>query len=365
MIASPPDSAADYSAQLRLTEHTAAYARLKAEIKGAGILQRSYFFYLPLILTSFGGYALSTWAVVAWDAYPSLLFACLGFTFFTVQLAGLMHDAGHRAVFSSIRLNNLLGLATTAAIGMVFANWKERHNQHHAHPNQEGADPDMEIPFLALSWKDYCAKDAAQRLVSRWQAYYYYPLGALVGFSNRLGSISYFLRNRTRANLARFAFYLPGMFFLFAGPFIAFPLEKAIFVFLVVHVTTGIYLASCFAPNHKGMRTFPPNASVSFLQQQVETSRNVRGGWLTDILLVGLNHQIEHHLFPSCPRNKLRLLNQYVKRVCAEQEIDFCEVSFLRTNQTLVKHLHDVARHRGLARGEQPSIAATAERHGV
>ena len=345
MIASPPSATTDPSEdRLRLAAHTTAYARLKAEIKAAGILRRSYSFYLPLILVIFSGYALSAWAIIAWDAYLPLLMACLGFTFFTVQLAGLMHDAGHRAVFSSIRLNNLLGWTTTAAIGMVFSNWTERHNRHHAHPNQQDADPDMEIPFLALSPGDYAAKDAFQRMATRWQAYYYYPLGALVGFSNRLGSITYFLRNRSRANLARFAVYVPGMIVLFAGPFIVFPLEKALFVFFVVHVTTGLYLASCFAPNHKGMRTFPSDASVSFLQQQVETSRNVRGGWLTDLLLVGLNHQIEHHLFPSCPRNKLPLLNEYVKRTCEEQGIDFCEVSFLRTNQTLVKHLHGASR---------------------
>ena len=36
------------------------------------------------------------------------------------------------------------------------------------------------------------------------------------------------------------------------------------------------------------------------------TSRNVRGGWLTDLALGGLNYQIEHHLFPSMPRPNLR-----------------------------------------------------------
>jgi fatty acid desaturase len=36
---------------------------------------------------------------------------------------------------------------------------------------------------------------------------------------------------------------------------------------------------------------------------QVLTSRNARGGWLTD---VALNYQIEHHLFLSIPRPNLR-----------------------------------------------------------
>lgn len=353
MIAAAPrnEAAATYQSQ-RLKDHADAYARLKADITNAGILRRSYSFYLPLILFSFAGYALSLWAILAWNAYPLLLVACLGVSFFTVQLAGLMHDAGHRAAFASKRANNWLGMATTAAIGMVFVNWTERHNRHHARPNQEGVDPDMEVPFLALTLANYAAKDTAQRFTVRWQAYYYYPLGALVGFSNRLGSISFFLRNRTRANLARFVVYLPAIVVLFAGPFIVFPLDKALFVFVVVHVSTGIYLASCFAPNHKGMQTFPMDAEVSFLEQQAATARNVSGGFLTDLLLVGLNHQIEHHLFPTCPRNKLGQLSAHVRRACSEQGIDYCEVSFLRTNKTLVKHLH------GISRGEELGASA-------
>jgi hypothetical protein len=41
---------------------------------------------------------------------------------------------------------------------------------------------------------------------------------------------------------------------------------------------------------------------TDFLRRQVLTSRNVRGGWLTDFAMGGLNYQIEHHLFPSMPR---------------------------------------------------------------
>ena len=57
-----------------------------------------------------------------------------------------------------------------------------------------------------------------------------------------------------------------------------------------------------FAPNHKGMPTIAPEEELDFLRRQVLTSRNVRGGLLTDFALGGLNYQIEHHLFPSMPR---------------------------------------------------------------
>jgi fatty acid desaturase len=355
-LSSPPLAPARSSRNPADAEHAAAYQRLKSEVTAAGLLDRSLSYYLPLITAAFTGYFLTAWAIWVTDGYLWLSVACLGFILTTVQLAGLMHDAGHRAVFRSARFNNLLGLATTAAIGMVFPSWVLRHNQHHAHPNQEDLDPDMKIPFLVLSEADMAAKDPLQRFFSRYQAFYYYPLGALVSFSNRLGSITYFFNRRSRSNLARLLLYLPAIFVLFPGPFLVFPLEKAVFVFLLVHISTGIYLASCFAPNHKGMPSLARDTTVSFLEQQVRTSRNVRGGLLTEFLLVGLNHQVEHHLFPACPRNKLRRLGPYVRRMCDEQALPYTQVSFLRTNRILVAHLHRVSRPR---RAPEPAVAIT------
>jgi hypothetical protein len=37
-------------------------------------------------------------------------------------------------------------------------------------------------------------------------------------------------------------------------------------------------------------------------------------------------------------------LSPYVRRACAEQGLEYCEVSFLRTNKTLLGHLHGVSR---------------------
>jgi hypothetical protein len=89
----------------------------------------------------------------------------------------------------------------------------------------------------------------------------------------------------------KLAVYLCGFSLLFVAPFVLFSVEKALFVFFVVHVTSGVYLANCFAPNHKGMPWVESRVPISFLEQQVITARNVSGGRLTDFLLGGLNHQ--------------------------------------------------------------------------
>jgi fatty acid desaturase len=329
---------------ISVEEGTQAYARLKARVREAGILDRSLSYYIPLIAFVFLGLALSAWAIYTLESYPLLALACLGFTFFSVQIAGVMHDSGHRAVFSSIRLNQVLGISCSILLGMVFDNWRTRHNIHHAFPNEESKDPDVEVPFLATSESLYSNKSPLQRFFARYQAYYYYPLGSIVSFSNRLGTISYFKGRSSWKDFGRLAAYLPAAAFLFVLPFVLFSPPKALFVFALVHITSGIYLANCFAPNHKGMTMLKSSEGMSFIEQQVITSRNVKGGFLTDVVLVGLNHQIEHHLFPSTPRNKLHLLRPYVKETCDELGLPFVESGIIETNRDIIRQLRAVTR---------------------
>jgi len=76
----------------------------------------------------------------------------------------------------------------------------------------------------------------------------------------------------------------------------------------------------------------------------VITSRNIRGGLWADLLMVGLNHQVEHHLFPTCPRNKLRRLKPYVQQVCRDLGLSYSEVGFIETNRLLLGALHRATR---------------------
>ena len=78
----------------------------------------------------------------------------------------------------------------------------------------------------------------------------------------------------------------------------------------------GFYLGCSFAPNHKGMPILAAADKTDFLRRQVLTSRNVRGGWLTDLALGGLNYQIEHHLFPSMPRAQPAPAQPLVRAFC-------------------------------------------------
>ena len=100
------------------------------------------------------------------------------------------------------------------------------------------------------------------------------------------------------------------------------PVRAVVFI-LVQQGLFGFYLGCSFAPNHKGMPVLDAGDRTGFLHRQVLTSRNVRGGWLTDFALGGLNYQIEHHLFPSMPRPNLRRAQPLVAAFCTEHGLPY------------------------------------------
>jgi fatty acid desaturase len=121
------------------------------------------------------------------------------------------------------------------------------------------------------------------------------------------------------------------------------PLQALAFV--AVHQgLLGLYLGSVFAPNHKGMPILSKDDDSDFLRRQVLTARNVRGGRLTDLLLGGLNYQIEHHLFPSMPRPSLRRAQPLVRAHCHSYGLPYVETGLIESYRQALHHLGDVGR---------------------
>ena len=119
---------------------------------------------------------------------------------------------------------------------------------------------------------------------------------------------------------------------------------KAVVFILVQQGLFGLYLGSSFAPNHKGMLILDADDRTDFLRRQVLTSRNVRGGWLTDFALGGLNYQIEHHLFPSMPRPNLRRSKAMIETFCSQRDLPYCESSLVGSYAQALRYLNTVGR---------------------
>ncbi|MBP0455890.1 fatty acid desaturase family protein [Streptomyces montanisoli] len=317
------------------------FARLSARIKDAGLMRRRPVYYGMRIAVVVLVYA-ATWVgfTVVGDSWWTLAVAALLAVVFG-QVALLAHDVAHRQVFRLARASVLTGrIIGNLGIGMGYGWWQDKHSRHHANPNHEELDPDVAPDILVWSRGQAERATGLPRLIGRSQAYLFFPLLLLEGFNLHVAGVRA-LADRAQKQrkiegtllIAHFVLYLTALFAVL-------PPGKAV-AFLFVHQCLfGVYLGSIFAPNHKGMPMLSGKERPDFLRRQVLTSRNVSGGVFTDVVLGGLNHQIEHHLFPSMPSPNLRRAQPIVRRYCEELGVPYLRTGLIASYAQTLTSLH-------------------------
>jgi fatty acid desaturase len=225
---------------------------------------------------------------------------------------------------------------------MSYGWWMDKHTRHHANPNHEERDPDVVPDVLVWSTRQATASRGVPRLLGGWQAYLFFPLLTLEGLSLHVNSFRALRRpslrhRRTEAALLvlHVAAYLTALLLVLSP-------AKALVFLAVQQGLFGVYLGCTFAPNHKGMEMpSEDRQQPDFLRRQVLTSRNVRGGHLVNVLLGGLNYQIEHHLFPSMPSANLRRARPIVRDYCAEVGVAYTEAGLIDSYRQALRYLHE------------------------
>jgi fatty acid desaturase len=319
------------------------FAELRRRITAVGLMRRQPVRY-ALRFVAIGAATMLgwSWLFAVGDSWAALLPAVFLAVVFG-QTALLAHDLAHRQVFRTRRPTEAVGLVVgDLLIGMSYGWWMDKHTRHHANPNHEELDPDVTPQVLVWSRRQARASRGLTRLVGRNQARLYPVLLLLEGFNLHASAARAVLRpglrhRRAEAVLlvAHAAAYL-GVVLSVLGP------VKAL-VFVLVHQGVfGFYLGSTFAPNHKGMPTLTGEVELDFLRKQVLTSRNVTGGRVLDAAMGGLNHQVEHHLFPSMPSANLRRARPIVRGYCAELGVPYVETGLVESYRLALAHLHDV-----------------------
>lgn len=319
------------------------FTELTRLISQAGLLRRRPGYYALRI----GGVAalyVASWvafALIGSSWWTLLLAVAMGGIF--AQLALVAHDVAHRQVFRKRQASEWAGrIAGNLGIGMSYSWWQDKHTRHHANPNHEELDPDVMPDVLVWSAKQAREARGLPRMLGRIQAPLFFPLLLLEGFNLHVSSVRALLRPETKRRgleAVLLGVHLVGYLALL---FLVLSVPQAL-VFLLVHQAVfGLYLGSTFAPNHKGMPTMTADdPKPDFLRRQVLTSRNVRGGRLLDIALGGLNHQIEHHLFPNMPTPNLRRARPIVREYCAKLGVDYTEAGVIASYAQALRHLHE------------------------
>jgi linoleoyl-CoA desaturase len=248
------------------------------------------------------------------------------------------HDALHGAYSASPRVNRLIGCCFDA-LGANGYIWKITHNGiHHTYTNIRGYDEDLEVsPLIRLS------PHTPHLPIHRFQhvfAFVAYSLATV--FWVFVKDYKYFLQRdlgpyRNKKHPAaewRFLIISKVLYYLavIVVPLAVLDITWWQFVigFLTVHLTAGLILGVIFQLAHvveptEHLEEHEAGAlKGAWMLYQMRTTNNfARDNRLLSWYVGGLNHQIEHHLFPRVCHVHYRQLSPIVERVARKHGVPY------------------------------------------
>jgi NADPH-dependent stearoyl-CoA 9-desaturase len=250
------------------------------------------------------------------------------------------------------------------------ASWRHGHNvRHHGNTNVAGKDPDIHFGPVRLT----------EHTPHGFGHHFQLPLtlGLLFpnfGFLMNLhfsGVLDVFADNGQAQRLdflpdrswasARTALkaalrkYLP----YYSKEFVLFPLLAGPFFWKVLlgnwlsELMRDVYSAATIYCGHVGgdTKSYAPGHKAQsrgeWYAMQVEASNNFEVSRPVSILCGGLDHQIEHHLFPTLPPERLRELAPEVRAICARHGVRYNTASWPRTLKKALSHIARLSRAGG------------------
>jgi fatty acid desaturase len=256
----------------------------------------------------------------------------------TMGFAG--HDAGHYALSRKPWVNDLWGqLAMTLLCGMSFGTWRPSHNLHHVKCQEIDADPDMHFGVLFSVYPNSANwQTPIGRFFLRIQKWAFWPLASFYWISMGFGGFRDLFQFPKDTRIDRFLIPMHWLGLLIIPGFV-FGWPTALLAFVTMKCISSLMTASVFIPNHIGMRRIEGGDKLSYLEQQVTTSRNIDNPRALDFYFGGLNSQIEHHLFPRVPHHRYRAMRPIVRAFCARHGLSYQQISFHRALAAVGNHL--------------------------
>ncbi len=245
------------------------------------------------------------------------------------------HDGAHRAHSSKRWSNDLMAsLAFPLLSGLGAVYWRMKHNtMHHVHPNlitADKSDPDMNMWPLATSRFAHDNSGPLRRLFQRTvQAYAFWPITMFMAPMMRTLTFVYLARYVRAKGVDRTVIYdlvcLAGHYTLWlAVPASIFGIWPVLGVYVGAWAVVSLMLAVIFAPGHIGLPVVSGHGD--FWSLQLQTTRNLELPWWADWYFVGLNYQIEHHLFQNISAAQLHRAAPIVRAWCAEKGLPYHEM---------------------------------------
>ena len=265
----------------------------------------------------------------------------------------IMHDGNHGSYSSKKWINKMMGGTIYILAGNVY-NWQVQHNVlHHTYTNIHGHDEDLDAGRIIRF-----TKHAKWHRFHRFQHYYSVFLYGLLTFN---WAITTDFR-QSRRYLARKLSYgkMPSaakqwsllavtkllyiaIWILIPMIFLSIAWWKILLGFFLMHYTAGLILSIVFQLAHVVEETEMPlpddNGSMknTWAIHQLFTTvnfstRNKLVNWFTG----GLNHQVEHHIFPNISHIHYTKISEIVRQTALECKLPYHE--YTTTRAAIIAH---------------------------
>lgn len=294
---------------------------------------------------------------------PGILLSIALCTLLGFTLAGIgfnvMHDSAHGSFSKYTWINNMMGYSLNLLGGDVNL-WKTKHNLvHHSFTNIEGMDDDIDIkPVMRLNLHQ------KRYWIHRFQhiyAFIFYATNYLFWvyyfdykkyFSGKIGTVpirkfplSHHIIFWVSKVVNLLAFVIVPMWFAGVVP--------TLIGYGIVTLVCGTVIAIVFQLAHIVEETHfdeRPTTNVKYekewaVHQIATTSNFATGSKLVHWFTGGLNHQVEHHLFPRISHVHYPALSVIVRETCEKFGITYHEHrTVMQAVRSHVVHLRDIGR---------------------
>ncbi len=310
---------------------TAQASDLRGRLKAAGLfeLRPMVAFSRFLLLLGLSGGLLTAFLLAPIWAAPVLL-PLLALSVSAAVLYG--HEGSHNSFSKNKTLNAVFAHAcfpAMAGLGLTF--WDRRHNgPHHAHPNlvtEERRDPDIKLWPLATCVEDYEGAGPLRRFFqTHLQGPLFWPLTGFVHLRMRGISVLMLGKRLTKegpswavfVEAACLAFHYTTWLVL---PSLIWGVVPTLITYMVLGTLISWVLSIIFVPAHVGLpiyRDYP-----DFWSLQLYGTQNILlPKWLS-YFYVGLDHQVEHHLFPKLPSYNMHAASPIVRQWAKENDLPY------------------------------------------
>lgn len=264
----------------------------------------------------------------------------------------VMHDGNHGAYSTKPWVNKVMGSSMYILAGNVY-NWQVQHNVlHHTYTNIHGHDEDLDAGRIIRF-----SRKAPWYSFHRFQHIYSVILYGLLTFNWAITSDFLQMRRYLKRKLSYGEFKSPAYQWsvlgltkvLYFSIWIVIPIVvgitwwKVLIGFLVMHYVSGLILSVVFQLAHVVEDTINPEPNEEgementwAIHQLYTTANFAPKNWLMNWYTGGLNHQIEHHIFPNISHIHYGKIGEIVKQTAKEFNLPYHE--FNTTREAIASH---------------------------